>query len=715
MKEAEAKNDDVAPVNKPVSHIESADAAAVVTGASAAAAISAAVLKDKESTEPSAENKLEGERDSAANEEGPSSQEEQDTVRSSEIDAVTVDAPSRDSASEQEKMLEVGGKAEDSSAEGQTSPAAMGTEEEVSKGEEPIDAQERVASNQDAVNDNSPEAAGKEQEDSIEPKEANVSETSEDREAFASQPILPPLVPDEPDDQVEHIEDIEVATLSFDNAPSNDQPLNEAEEKVRAMSMHAHKLIRETAAGSNRLPAALKEQQAAVELCTTGEAAGKVRPALLAACAFQLADMYEGYRKFEDAKRSLAVAHAAALHVEAKGALVRSLMNFGNLIRSTDKKKPRSVRETFEVALELSRKEMGISHPTTFTVKNELAAHLANTGRLDDAVKLLLDGAEELSREADRMEKEEAQKGEMKNDDTKTIEGSAGKETDGKTSSATEQPESEADAADKAIGTDKNKPADDSHTEFKDPGSGLEHIAATNEAGGVESTEAEKKLHPSAQAKHFAMRNYLTTAALLDRQRKFDQSHDVLVKAMELALGVYGENSPQHMNVLYVVGQHLSQRGDLDGAIEAHETVLSIMDETIEVYDPELLQNRVSVLRDTAILYDKKGEVEVALDYAQGALVNAQTLAKLAAPNAPPGFVGSFMETYWLLLANLKAKAGDSEGAADARRQALRGKLNTSQPHGRGGKPGRSGARSGGQSKRNTSAASSTRAGGRRV
>lgn len=43
-----------------------------------------------------------------------------------------------------------------------------------------------------------------------------------------------------------------------------------------------------------------------------------------------------------------------------------------------------------------------------------------------------------------------------------------------------------------------------------------------------------------------------------------------------------------------------------------------------QVYSPELLQNRISILRDTAILLDKTGQGEAAIDYATGALVNAQ-------------------------------------------------------------------------------------------
>lgn len=39
------------------------------------------------------------------------------------------------------------------------------------------------------------------------------------------------------------------------------------------------------------------------------------------------------------------------------------------------------------------------------------------------------------------------------------------------------------------------------------------------------------------------------------------------------------------------------RRGMLQESIDFHEQVLAIMDESIQVYSPELLQNRISILR----------------------------------------------------------------------------------------------------------------------
>jgi hypothetical protein len=74
----------------------------------------------------------------------------------------------------------------------------------------------------------------------------------------------------------------------------------------------------------------------------------------------------------------------------------------------------------------------------------------------------------------------------------------------------------------------------------------------------------------------------------------------------------------------------------LQESIDFHEGVLGIMDESIQVYSPELLQNRISILRDTAVLLDKVGQTEAAIDYATGAMVNAQVRRIRALPSHPP-------------------------------------------------------------------------------
>ena len=72
----------------------------------------------------------------------------------------------------------------------------------------------------------------------------------------------------------------------------------------------------------------------------------------------------------------------------------------------------------------------------------------------------------------------------------------------------------------------------------------------------------------------------------------------------------------------------------------------------------------------------------------------------------------SMLEPFYLLMADIKTKLGDTEGAAEAKREALRDKLNLGLAS-RGGRSGAPGARTAPPKKRATGTA--TRAGGRRV
>jgi hypothetical protein len=67
---------------------------------------------------------------------------------------------------------------------------------------------------------------------------------------------------------------------------------------------------------------ATKEQRAALELTLAPEAAGLVRPTLVAACAFALADMLLQQGLREETKQALATAYAAGQHGDAKGGVV---------------------------------------------------------------------------------------------------------------------------------------------------------------------------------------------------------------------------------------------------------------------------------------------------------------------------------------------------------------------------------------------------------
>lgn len=152
----------------------------------------------------------------------------------------------------------------------------------------------------------------------------------------------------------------------------------------------------------------------------------------------------------------------------------------------------------------------------------------------------------------------------------------------------------------------------------------------------------------------------------------------------------------------------------LQESIDFHEQVLAIMDENIQVYSPELLQNRIAILRDVAVLMDKVGQGEAAVDYATGALVNAQTLAGIM-QGQQRATSHPILEPFYRLLAELKAKTGDEEGAAEAKRMLNESKLHARLAQGGRQQQQRGGAKPGGGKRTSSSGASTTRAGGRRV
>ena len=468
---------------------------------------------------------------------------------------------------------------------------------------------------------------------------------------------IPELIPEEPENAFETLDGIEHPVLNFEGAPSGEAPLTTVEEKIRDMSLAAHKLIKDN---NNKMKQAVEQQGAALELAL-GEGSGKVRPSLVAACAFALADMVLVQGKVNETRVALATAYDAAQHVENRGAAVRALMNYNYILRSENKIK--SAKHAYATAYDLVKAQYGVSHPQVEQVKYEYSGFLAKTGRVAEALEILETAANELAVEGERLEKEES-------------------------------------SEEVSIPEEASK-----KTAIVDPGTGLEHLEAeANDAGEGETTT----LTPSGMAYSYSMRNLMHAGGLLGALGKVEEAEAAMTRSIEIAVKVFGENSRAHVETLYSLGGHYRRQGQVEQAIQANEAALSIMDETIEVYEPELLQTRISILRDTATLYDKVGALESAIDYATGALVNAQTLAKIMAqmPGAPPGMSVQMLQPYYTMLADLKTKAGDDEGAAEAKRLGLKSKLNQGIAN-RSGKS--SGQRSGGGKK-----SGSSRAGGRR-
>ncbi|KAL4430714.1 hypothetical protein ABPG75_005970 [Micractinium tetrahymenae] len=483
---------------------------------------------------------------------------------------------------------------------------------------------------------------------------------------------------------VERLGDIAVPPMSFEGAPAEGD-LNEVEQKAREMSLHAHKVVKE----KNNVVQGSKEQKAALDLLLQPENAGKARPQLVAACAFALGDMLLAQRKVEETKQALAIAYQAATHIEDKGPMVRALMNYAYITKS--ERKVAATEAAYEEALALARAQHGARHGMVEKIKYEMTAFLGSTGREAEAANMLIQSASELLAEAEKLAAEGEAEGA----------GAEGKEG-GKKEEAKEK------GAAGGVAEAANGAAE--------PPSGFEH--AEGEAGGAaaagEEEEEEESMTPAQTAQHFAMRNLMNAAGVLDGLQQYTRGEELLAKALDIAVVAWGANSMQHLNVLYALAQHFRRRDMLQESIDFHEQVLAIMDESIQVYSPELLQNRIAILRDVAVLMDKVGQGEAAVDYATGALVNAQTLAGIMM-GQQRSTTHPILEPFYRLLADLKAKIGDEEGAAEARRMLNEGKLHQrlsqvgkqQQRGGAGGKPG--GKRS------SSSGASTARAGGRRV
>lgn len=225
-----------------------------------------------------------------------------------------------------------------------------------------------------------------------------------------------------------------------------------------------------------------------------------------------------------------------------------------------------------------------------------------------------------------------------------------------------------------------------------------------------EAQEEEKPLPPHKQASTFAINSYTNAAAVADSMgsSRHERAHELLSKALDVSTELYGENSVSRMNVLYCLAQHYKKRGMLQESANLHETVIDLMDKNFEVYDPEMLQNRITILRDCAQILSRLGQHELAVDYGDGALNNAIQLMHVT--NISPAQAANYLEQFYILASVLHAKVGDEEGAKEMRRSALKGRVIAANPNSQ-----KSGVRTGGRGKKATTNAATQRAGGRRV
>jgi len=544
-------------------------------------------------------------------------------------------------------------------------PAVEEKKEEKKKEEEVVEKKKKPAPEEEKnaeVSPLPPPSATTSSEAAVSSESSEAISPAAHSAAAATKPP-PVVVEDEPEDEVERLWDIEVPPLALQRLEveegSEDPPLNAHEEKAKDVSLHAHKMLKTNA----NLPQAVKEQQKALDMVIDSSLKpGDVRPSLVAACAFALADMSLAQKNFAQCKSSLAIAAAASKHMDEPSAKMRALSNFAYVMKGTNK--VRSAREAYAEAYQLSKDYYGVNSSLTERSKYELAALLAMTGRPQEAADLMIGTAKELVAEAEKIE--------------------AGM--------------SEEEKAAAAAGSKK---------EEEEGGEG-EDI----------DEEAERMKAPNQQARMFAINSMSHGAAILEQlgtDEGRESSQDVLNDALELAIDSFGERSMQRINVLYAIAQHYRRRGMLQEAANLHEQVIEAMDATIEVYEPEVLKHRINILYDCSRMLSGLGNNEEALDYAEGALANAQTLMSVVATG--PAAAVAYLEQFYALCAEMRSRNGDEEGSAELQKMILKGRLVAARAAGQGGKKAAAPPKNGGGARRKAPAtgAATSRAGGRRV
>ena len=68
--------------------------------------------------------------------------------------------------------------------------------------------------------------------------------------------------------------------------------------------------------------------------------------------------------------------------------------------------------------------------------------------------------------------------------------------------------------------------------------------------------EAEADMTPVQTAQHYAMRNLMNAAGVLDGLQQYERGEALLAKALDIAVVGWGAGSMQHLNVLYALAQH---------------------------------------------------------------------------------------------------------------------------------------------------------------
>ncbi|KAL6766692.1 hypothetical protein ACKKBG_A36995 [Auxenochlorella protothecoides x Auxenochlorella symbiontica] len=412
--------------------------------------------------------------------------------------------------------------------------------------------------------------------------------------------------------------DVEIPDLKLEDIPAPGVPATAAEKRVEQANTLADKLLDDP---QKPLHVAIKAQQVALRLAL----AGGVRPEVLSSAAMLLANMLLHGRRWGEAKEATAIAYAAAGRAERPAAKSQAMTLFGLAWSSEDRLEEAAA--AYAAAIGLAEESMDVLNPSLHRARRDLSQILLKMGRQDEAVALLVTSARQLC-------------GLAADTEARTL----------------------------AAGVTRAALA--------------AAVAGEDGSAGETRPAQQDKLELVHSARRSAIRSLWEAADLLAPPEgaagAAEQAEQLLQEAIQMAGEGYGRQSMVFVQCLDALARFSRRQSRLEEALLLYRHQLAILD-GFRAYELPMVQHRVLLLRASAEALDQLGETGTAVDYANQALLQAQALVKVGSEPQQRAAAAA-LEPLFTLVAELKEKTGDKEGAKKARRSMLQARLEKKLP-----------------------------------
>uniref|UniRef100_A0A1D1ZXS4 Uncharacterized protein n=1 Tax=Auxenochlorella protothecoides TaxID=3075 RepID=A0A1D1ZXS4_AUXPR len=412
--------------------------------------------------------------------------------------------------------------------------------------------------------------------------------------------------------------DVEIPDLKLEDIPAPGVPATAAEKRVEQANTLADKLLDDP---QKPLHVAIKAQQVALRLAL----AGGVRPEVLSSAAMLLANMLLHGRRWGEAKEATAIAYAAAGRAERPAAKSQAMTLFGLAWSSEDRLEEAAA--AYVAAIGLAEESMDVLNPSLHRARRDLSQILLKMGRQDEAVALLVTSARQLC-------------GLAADTEARTL----------------------------AAGVTRAALA--------------AAVAGEDGSAGKTRPAQQDQLELVHSARRSAIRSLWEAADLLAPPEvpagAAEQAEQLLQEAIQVAGEGYGRQSMVFVQCLDALARFSRRQSRLEEALLLYRHQLAILD-GFRAYELPMVQHRVLLLRASAEALDQLGETGTAVDYANQALLQAQALVKVGSEPHQRAAAAA-LEPLFTLVAELKEKTGDKEGAKKARRSMLQARLEKKLP-----------------------------------